>query len=478
MVKTEATSKGFPGFDAVAEDIIPKIDNTFNLGSLSKKWAMIFVVIAMVTSITVGGVVKISTLDTTLLINDSTQIQGDLTVDDNLTVVKNLSVGNILFVDSKVGIGTTSLFGALTIDGGDSFIINNNGFVVGHTSQIDFGAIPEFQILGTGAPDSSMGFARFSANAGGATLRFLKSRSGTIGTNTLVLDGDELGRIRFQAADGTDFNTNAAEISAEVDGSPGSNDIPGRILFSTTSDGSSSVIERMRLTSQGRLGINTTTPQNTLNVLGDLNVTGDSYFNNFTLGSILFIGANSILKEDNANFFWDDTNNKLLINKGIDVTSEGLATIINLKSFGGNTQLRGLTAGGTEASPTATGANTILFSMTAIGFDVNGFTLPSGLFSFETEEAWAFGKHGTKFVIDTTKAGTADRTEKFRILGSGEVGIGTKFPQNTLNVFGDGNFTGNLIVGTSASPQNITMYSPDGTSFSCGVLNSGTFACS
>lgn len=156
---------------------------------------------------------------------------------------------------------------------GDLFMSDATGIVVGHTSQIDFGAIPEFQVLGTGGSDASMGFARFSNNAGGATLRFLKSRSGLIGVNTIVQDGDELGRIRFQAADGTDFNTNAAEISAEVDGTPGSNDMPGRIIFSTTSDGASSVTERMRITNDGRVGINTTSPTHTFNIVGDVNLT-------------------------------------------------------------------------------------------------------------------------------------------------------------------------------------------------------------
>ena len=167
--------------------------------------------------------------------------------------------------------------GQATIDG-DMFVLNGRGVVIGHTAQVDFGAIPEFQILGTGAPDSSMGFARFSANAGGATLRFLKSRSGTIGGQTIVQDGDELGRIRFQAADSDDFNTNAAEISAEVDGTPGFNDMPGRILFSTTSDGASSVTERMRLTSTGQLRVlnagiygSLSAPTNTTD--GDLTVT-------------------------------------------------------------------------------------------------------------------------------------------------------------------------------------------------------------
>jgi len=167
----------------------------------------------------------------------SNVIFANITSTGNFTVTKNLTVfGNSNFKDN-------------------SFIINDKGLVVGHTSFIDFGAVPTFQIIGNGGSDASMAFARFQAVTGGATLRFLKSRSNTIGVNTLVLDGDELGRIRFQGADGNDFNTNAAEISAEVDGSPGVNDLPGRIIFSTTSDGSSSVTERMRIQSNGLLNL-------------------------------------------------------------------------------------------------------------------------------------------------------------------------------------------------------------------------------
>ncbi len=35
-----------------------------------------------------------------------------------------------------------------------------------------------------------------------------------------------------------------------------------------------------------------------------------------------------------------------------------------------------------------------------------------------------------------------------------------------------------IVIGTSASPKNLTMFSPDGTSFSCGVLNDGSLVCS
>ncbi len=181
------------------------------------------------------------------------------------------NAGDIAFKDSAPTSLTDYLLsiGSSNVDiKVDVIIQDGNGLVVGHSAKIDFGAIPEFQILGTGAPDSSMGFALFSANANAATLRYLKRRSGTLGTNTIVQDGDELGRIRFQAADGGDFNTNAAEISAEVDGAPGLNDMPGRILFSTTSDGSSSVTERMRIDSAGNVGVGASTPSTHFEVEG------------------------------------------------------------------------------------------------------------------------------------------------------------------------------------------------------------------
>lgn len=47
----------------------------------------------------------------------------------------------------------------------------------------------------------------------------------------------------------------AVRIAAEVDGTPGLNDMPGRLVFSTTADGSASPTERMRINSAGNIGI-------------------------------------------------------------------------------------------------------------------------------------------------------------------------------------------------------------------------------
>ena len=62
--------------------------------------------------------------------------------------------------------------------------------------------------------------------------------------------GSTIGNLSWQADDGTD-EVEAARISGQIDGTPGSNDMPGRLVFSTTADGASSPTERMRIKSNG-----------------------------------------------------------------------------------------------------------------------------------------------------------------------------------------------------------------------------------
>ena len=66
--------------------------------------------------------------------------------------------------------------------------------------------------------------------------------------------GHGLGTIVFGAAPTGDENE-AAQISAKSDGDWGVNDWPSRLEFYTTPDGSNVMMERMRITSAGRLGL-------------------------------------------------------------------------------------------------------------------------------------------------------------------------------------------------------------------------------
>ena len=90
---------------------------------------------------------------------------------------------------------------------------------------------------------------------GGSVLTLSKSRNTTYNSYTIVQSEDILGIIAFRGDDGTDYITSAASISAEVDGTPGANDMPGRMVFSTTADGANIPTERMRIDSSGDITI-------------------------------------------------------------------------------------------------------------------------------------------------------------------------------------------------------------------------------
>ena len=118
--------------------------------------------------------------------------------------------------------------------------------------------IPYLSVNGINAQNAHVNIHRHRANGLGGYLSLSKSRSDTKDF-TIVQNGDELGTISFQGADGSQFQQ-AAQIQAEVDGTPSSADMPGRIVFLTTPDGSGTPTERMRIDSAGRVGIGTTDP--------------------------------------------------------------------------------------------------------------------------------------------------------------------------------------------------------------------------
>ena len=94
----------------------------------------------------------------------------------------------------------------------------------------------------------------------GSAIYFSKSRGTSDGAVTVVQDGDQLGSLFFHGADGTDHQSRAAAITCDVDGTPGSNDLPGRLEFATTADGATSPTERMRIDSSGNIGIGADNP--------------------------------------------------------------------------------------------------------------------------------------------------------------------------------------------------------------------------
>ncbi len=103
---------------------------------------------------------------------------------------------------------------------------------------------PWVQMHGT-TLDAGYGASHWAADAVAPSFVFTKSRGG-VGTHTVVANDDFMGAIRWNASDGTGFIPGAA-IAAVVTGTPGTNDMPTSMRFYTTSDGASTLTERMRI---------------------------------------------------------------------------------------------------------------------------------------------------------------------------------------------------------------------------------------
>jgi hypothetical protein len=171
---------------------------------------------------------------------------------------------------------------------------------------------------------------QFSANTTGAVISLQKSRGASVGTNTIVSSGDNLGTLNFAGANGTGF-TSGANFIAQVDGTPGaSNDMPTRFVWEVSADGSGTPTERMRLSSGGYLGIGVTSPTQNIDVANivrarnGFRVTANSGTNEWQMGP--YTTTTDWQLTHSSNSFSSYSNY-------ITVTTGGLVTINGTSNF-------------------------------------------------------------------------------------------------------------------------------------------------
>jgi hypothetical protein len=214
----------------------------------------------------------------------------------------------------------------------------------------------------------------------GPRIRLGKSRTATVGGSTVVESGDELGTIEFCGADGTDLTNLGASIAGLVDGTPGGNDMPGRLVFATSADGSGAPTERMRIDRSGTISLgNLATPANA-------NIHLDLYCNSSYDAFIRFrdeSGAPGLIGFDhgsNAMQFYTngasaamqiDSSGRLLIgtsssggaaDSSLQIRNESGSNVELIRSTSDDNpcRLRFTKSRGSEASPTAVVAGDVL----------------------------------------------------------------------------------------------------------------------
>jgi hypothetical protein len=141
-------------------------------------------------------------------------------------------------------------------------------------------------------------FQRLSAN--GAYIVQQASNGGTFASPTDSTSSQMMGSFVFRGVKtGTWYNS--ARIRANVDGATGANDMPGKISFDTSPDGTATLTERMTIKNDGKIGVNTSSPAYPLDI--NASVSGISLYTSGNISATGYITRTDVydsVKEGNA----------------------------------------------------------------------------------------------------------------------------------------------------------------------------------
>lgn len=200
-------------------------------------------------------------------------------------------------------------------------------------------------------PNSNITFARHSTDASGPVLTLHKGR-GTSAASTIVASGDEIGSIQWNATQSAGSNVNSARLVAVIDGTPaaGGADMPTRLTFWTTADGSGMVTERWRINNAGHfLG----TTDNTYDIgasgatrprtgyFGTSVVTPSLTISGLTSGRVVLASTGGLLADDSDLTFSGETltAHTAVISTGNLTVSTGSALVSGNGSIFGGTSV-------------------------------------------------------------------------------------------------------------------------------------------
>lgn len=192
---------------------------------------------------------------------DGTFLRGDGTgfATSTLTLPNTLTANQILYgtASNVVGAGTGLTYNGTVLGVGTSpSIVTGVIFHVNDGNAINAALIssPNDNVI-LSKEEVAPGFSIIAASSALAghrgVFKAVRSR-GTLGTPTVVVDGDFVFSLLGEAYDGA-ARRSVAAIDFIVDGTPGSGDMPGRIALSTTPDGSATRVERWRINNAGNL---------------------------------------------------------------------------------------------------------------------------------------------------------------------------------------------------------------------------------
>ena len=329
-------------------------------------------------------------------------------------------------------------------------------FLVGiKTSRSMSGRESVIQVEGTDAPSSSIRIYRNATNQNAPTLDFGKSRGAGVLDNTLVQSGDTIGTISWFAADGTDSESRTAHIRSEVDGTAAANDMPGRIIFSTTSSGSAQPSERLRINSSGHLifagDTNTYIHRPASDTFAFVNGGTESLRITASSGKVYFGHTASIAVSS--------TSCKFQI-----VGTSNAACSMSISRFSDNVNsgflFFGKSRGASAGSYTALQAGDVIGKIRWCGADGTDMAEGVAEISGEVDASVSSNVVPGRLVFKTSRAGTL--TEVMRMADSGHIGVNNTAPDQELDIKAISSDATIRLTGAEAGDASIEMYCDEG----------------
>ena len=308
-------------------------------------------------ALTSGGDLKIVTDGASIFFGADSEIELRHVADDGL-ILKHVGTGDgkepsLTFQAGDNDIAQDDVLGQINFQAPDEGAGTDAVTVAGHIKCISEGdfsstnneALLEFATGDSAAAGTDGGRLRLKPT-GILELKDMRTADGSSPTlvlqtgDTDIAQNDILGTINFQAPDegtGTDAILVAAGIEAISEGDFSSSSNATSLRFKTGSSAAAS--ERMRLTSAGRLGINTTSPDALLDVEGttdaEIRVTRTtanfSASTNTDAGSVLNLENKALFE----NGYGGDSNvGQILFNSQDDSTGQGLRAKIACHKIG------------------------------------------------------------------------------------------------------------------------------------------------
>src|SRR3990167_8775403 len=454
------------GFD---ENLLLDLDGTTNTGVFTSSTSLATINFSSIALQESGiAVLNNDEIDASselaAIMDDETGSAGSLVFSTSPTLsgvtLSDMTLGSVLFA------GTS---GAITQDNANFFWNDtNNALALGSTA--------DTIVIGGTTFNNRLIIHSEVINAGDITARrhedtsavsaatFFGARSrGTEAAPLIIQNGDRILRLIGLGYDGTDY-AESTDIRFEVDGAPGANDMPGRIVFLTSTDGTQTLTERLRINATGTMNFGAAGVQfsqdgdGALTLLGLGNGNDENIIFNLddTADTLVVTSSTSLATANWSGIALQESGINVLNNDEIDASSELLAimddeTGTGLLTFATSpTFTTSITIGSAGVRISDNGDGGITFLGLGNGFDEN-FTLD-------------LDSTSNQAIFSSTTGVTEVHFTSMSLFENGSGVVGTSEIDTSAEIAGivtDESGSGALVFGTAPAISGVTAFSLD-----------------